>query len=128
MGRCSKHSHAEQGGVSSVEVSGFVSHVLASKRGHSSALHAAYPYLPVPLPSWAEACLESPVSHNPGHCVSVYSKLTAGADRKLQGAQINTCVNSKPLNLIRPISSGGTGFAVLLLGPSGRKWSGKFSP
>lgn len=33
----------------------------------------------------------------------------------------------KQLNLIRPISSRGTEFAILLLGPSGRKWFGKFS-
>ena len=48
-------------------------------------------------------------------------------NRKLHWTQINRYVRRKWLNLIRPISSLGTEFAVLLLGPSGRKWYGKFS-
>jgi len=68
-----------------------------------------------------------PVSHKPGHCVIVYSNLTAGRDRKRRCTQINRDVNSKLLNLILPISSQSTEFAILLLGPSGRKWFGKFS-
>lgn len=81
----------------------------------------------MPLPSWSNWCLEFPISHKPGHCVIVYSNLTAGRDRKLRWTQINRLVNSKRLNLIRPISSRGTEFAILLLGPSGRKRFGKFS-
>lgn len=69
----------------------------------------------------------SPISHKPGHYVIVYSNLTASRDRKRHWTQINRHVNSKLLNLILPISSWSTEFAILLLGPPGRKWFGKFS-
>lgn len=81
----------------------------------------------MPLPSWSNWCLESPISHKPGHSVIVYSNLTAGRDRKLHWTQINRHVNNKLLNLIQSISSWGTEFAILLVGRPARKWFGKFS-